>query len=399
MDRLRLKYIFWATFIGFAGGLPNFLYVFDINLYPIIPFCTYLVPLFPVLMVYAIVKHQILDIQIVIRKSLVYSLVVTLLTVGYFGLIYTIERLFQTTLGYQSLWFSLASFALMALAFQPLKVGIQRAVDWLFFRQPQEMVIKRLERLEEETRQIERLKAVATLAAGLAHEIKNPLTSIKTFAEYLPDRCNDPRFQEKFAKILQQEIYKINELVQRLLDFARPSQPQKKIACLSQLLDETVELLQSPLLSKRIEIIRVYGSKDTALVDPVQIKQVFLNILLNSIEAIAGDGSITISTCAENGSLRIVIKDTGQGIPKKDLGRIFDPFYTTKPRGTGLGLSIVHSIVHEHGGRVNIHSDTGRGTVVTVQVPAHHQETDYGFNGNMASTPVTHDLKPTATSP
>lgn len=228
-----------------------------------------------------------------------------------------------------------------------------------------------MERFEEESRQTEKLKAVATFAAGMAHEVKNPLSSIKTFAEYLPQKYDDPDFREKFARIVGQEVGKINELVQQLLDFAKPREPQKQPVRASRLIDETVEFLQGSLVNKHVTIVRAYSKQDEVWVDPGQMKQVFLNLLMNSVQAMERPGCITISTVAENGHLEVAVADTGRGIPKGDLPRVFDPFYTTKPDGTGLGLSVVHSIIQEHGGRVIIDSGIGRGTTVRIQLPSY----------------------------
>jgi signal transduction histidine kinase len=366
---MQFRLLFAASALAYLGGTPEFILKYGVRIPFLNPYGLYLIPLHVIMLAYAIVQFRLFDIHVVIRRSLVYSILVTLLTVGYFGLVYGIERLFQTTFGYQSFWLSLAAFAIMALAFQPLKIGIQRAVDWLFFRAPHEELVRRIERLEQETRHTEKLKAISTLAAGMAHEIKNPLASIKTFAEYLPQKGDDPSFRQKFGRIVGQEVEKINALVQRLLEFAKPAQPQKQPTRLSQLIDETVELLQGRLLSQRIELIRAYGDQETVPVDPAQMKQALLNVLLNSIEAMERPGRITIATVPEDGHLDVVVSDTGSGIAKKDLARVCDPFYTTKPAGTGLGLSVVHSIVQEHGGRVAIESDVGRGTTVRIRLP------------------------------
>jgi signal transduction histidine kinase len=356
-----------AAFVGFLGGGTNFLTVYSI---PVPPFGNGLVVIFTCLIAYAVVRHQLMDIRIAIRKSLIYSISVTCLTVGYFGLVYFVEKIFQTTFGYKSIGISLSAFALMALVFQPLKIAIQSVVDFVLFRAPHEELVKRMERLEQELSQAEKLKAVATLAAGMAHEIKNPLASIKTFAEYLPEKYDDPIFREKFARIMQNEVGKINALVERLLDFAKPAHPNKQPVRVSRLIEDTIEFLQGSLLNKKIEVVRSYSSYDELSADPVQIRQVFLNILLNSIEAVERPGCcISITTVAENGYIEVIFADTGRGVPKGDLSRIFDPFYTTKASGTGLGLSVVHSIVNEHGGSVSMDSDTGRGSTLRIRLP------------------------------
>jgi len=280
-----------------------------------------------------------------------------------------VEWLFRTTFGYHSVWLSLAAFALMALFFQPLKLGIQRVVDRLFFRAPHEEIVRRMERLEEEVRHAEKLKAVSTLAAGLAHEIKNPLSSLKTFAAYLPEKGADPAFQQKFQRIVTQEVDKIDRIVRELLDFAKPAPPQLQPVQVSHLLDETLDFLNSETLKHRVEVERSYDANGSIHGDPQQLRQVFLNLFLNSLEAMEGGGKLSVSTAAQNGHLNVTIEYTGKGIPKEHHGHLFDPFFTTKPNGTGLGLSIVQSIVKEHQGTITIHSTPQHGATCTLTFP------------------------------
>jgi len=369
--RTHLKYLFWGSLLGYVGGSPDWLLNFQRHLPVLNPFGIYAVPCYSIATTYAVLHHKLFDVKVVIRKSLVYSLLITTLTVGYFGLVYGIERLFQTTLGYHSLWLSLSAFALTALLFQPLKFGIQRIVDWLFFRAPHEEVVKRMERLEEEVRHADKLKAISTLAAGMAHEIKNPLTAIKTFAEFLPEKGNDPAFQEKFQRIVTKEVDKIDRIVRELLQFARPASPQLESVPVSQVLDETLEVLSHECLARRIGIMRAYTPDDRVHADPQQLRQVFLNLCLNSLEAMDGHGGqLTVSTSRNTSHVSVAITDTGCGIPKEQLAHIFDPFFTTKSSGTGLGLSVVHGIIKEHRGRLKIASELNQGTTVKIELPA-----------------------------
>jgi signal transduction histidine kinase len=369
VQKRKVKYIFWATVIGYLGGLPNFLYVYDIDVYPVNPFSTYLVPLYAAFISYAIVRHQVLDIRVVIRRSLVYSVLVGIITAVYFSFVLLAEKLLQGFMGYRSLIGSLVAGFVIAFGFTPLKELIQRVIDRLFFTGSQAALMEENERLRQAVAHSEKLKAVATLAAGLAHEIKNPLSSIKTFVEFLPHKCDDPAFREKFTKIVSQEVDRMNTLVQRLLEFAKPSSPRLQPVHLSRLITETVDFLHELLLRKQAQVDISLSDADEVLADPAQMKQVFLNILLNSLEAIEPSGRIAISAAQEDGYLSVIVVDSGRGIEARDLQRVFDPFYTTKPLGTGLGLSVVHSIVHEHGGHVVIQSRLGQGTSVQVQLP------------------------------
>ena len=367
ITRGQIKTAFWAGFIGYTAGILEFLPDYQIDLYP---WSNFAVALYPAIMTLGIFKYQMFNIRVVIRRSLVYSILITFLTVGYFGLVYGIERSFQMALGYKSVWISLSAFALMALAFQPLKIGIQRLVDWLIFRVPQEELVRRMERLEQEALQFEKLKAVSTLAAGMAHEIKNPLTAIKTFGEYLPERHNDPAFVKQFSEILDHEVNRIQRIVQELLTFAKPKPPQLKPVDLAPLINSTLNLLSGDLRKRQVQwTTNCQHNGVTFKADSDQLRQVLINLIQNAADAMPGGGNLTISTQANDGYLELIISDTGQGIPKELLPRIFDPFVTTKEHGNGLGLAMVHSIIQAHRGTIRAASTPGRGTTFTVRLP------------------------------
>ncbi len=368
--RTQLKYLFWASVIGYVGGGADWAFPLGFYIPALNPFGLYTIPGYSVAITYAVFQHRLFDVKVVIRKSLVYSLLVTALTVSYFGLVYAVEWLFRSTFGYHSVWVSLSAFALMALFFQPLKIGVQRVVDRLFFRAPHEELARRMERLEREVRDSEKLKAISTLAAGMAHEIKNPLTSIKTFASYLPEKGADPEFQQKFQRIVTKEVDKIDRIVRELLQFAKPAFPTLEPVQVSALLDETLEFLNSDCLKRRVEVMRAYTAEDAIQADPQQLRQVFLNLFLNSLEAMDGAGGrLGVSTARDDHHLTITIRDTGCGVPKEQLNHIFDPFFTTKQGGTGLGLSVVQGIVKEHRGTITIESAVNQGTRCALTFP------------------------------
>ncbi|MDP3722264.1 MAG: ATP-binding protein, partial [Candidatus Omnitrophota bacterium] len=209
----------------------------------------------------------------------------------------------------------------------------------------------------------------ATFAAGMAHEIKNPLTAIKTFTEFLEEHHTDPAFRAKFQKIVGREVERINLTVQQLLDFAKPI-PSKLVPVeVHQVLDETLEFLSSELVQRQVAVDRRYEAAGSVLGDPQQLKQVFLNLFLNSLQAMNGHGRLEIQTVLQGAEFLVMIADNGVGIASDDLPRIFEPFFTTKSTGTGLGLSVVHGIVKEHGGSIAIDSAVGRGTTVRITLP------------------------------
>jgi signal transduction histidine kinase len=365
-----MKYFFILTFLGFTGGFTNWFYWYDI---PIPPFGNAIVTLYLSLMAYAIIKHHLLDIDLVIRKGLIYSILVTIITMVYLLLVLLMETLFRGFMGYKSVPWTVLIIVVFALLFQPLKNKVQHLVDKIFFKRPFEEIGRENIRLREELQRSEKLKTVGTLAAGMAHEIKNPLTSIKTFTEYLPKKYKDKNFIEKFQKIVGSEVDKINDIVGQLLNFAKPKSLELKDCNLKSLIDEILEFLSNEFIKCKIDIVKSYRVLNPILkIDPVQIKQVILNIILNSLDAMkdkSGQVKILIENDDSGNNIKIGIEDTGCGIDQKDLPHLFDPFYSTKDANTGLGLSIVHGIIEKHHGRVEVNSELNKGTNFTLYLP------------------------------
>jgi signal transduction histidine kinase len=365
--RAQLSCLILATSLGFGGGFMWFPPAFGIDIPPL---GAHIIALYCIIVGYAIVRYQFLDIQVVIRKSIIYSLLVTFLTIGYFGALYLIEHAFQARMGYRSPIVSVAAFALMAVAFQPLKVGIQRLVDWLIFRVPQEALAKRVERLEEQALQAEKLKAVSTLAAGMAHEIKGPLTGLMAYTEFLPERHQDKEFVEDCHRVFTQELKRIHGFVQDVLSFAKPKPPKFEPIDIGSLISSTVNLLSGELLKHRVQwAINCQHNGSTVQADSNQLRQVLINLIQNACEAMPQGGSLTIATQANNGHLELTISDTGEGMPKELLPKIFDPFVTTKDSGNGLGLAMVRSIIQSHRGTIHADSTPNLGTTFTVRLP------------------------------
>ena len=241
-----------------------------------------------------------------------------------------------------------------------------------------------IKRLELQIRRSDRLASVGTLSAGMAHEIKNPLVALKTFAQLLPERYDDADFRETFSRLAQQEIERIDGIVNQLLEFSRPAKPLLAEASLHEVLQRPLKLVSEAALKKQVVIEKNFNAADDAiLADVHQMQQVFLNFLLNALDAIAGKGRIILSTSQVEGRfnptgtgdaiprpyLRLDIADTGCGIPPDQLSRIFDPFFTTKTSGTGLGLSVSYGIIREHGGMVEVESQPGHGTLFHIFFP------------------------------
>jgi nitrogen-specific signal transduction histidine kinase len=246
--------------------------------------------------------------------------------------------------------------------------------------------ITALKRLELQIRRSDRLASLGTLSAGMAHEIKNPLVSIKTFAQLLPERYQDSDFRETFSNLIGHEIDRIDSLVNQLLRFARPTKPHLQLKHVHDILEKSLLLVGHRLYQKDIKLSRSWAANvDTIRADADQLEQVFLNFFINAMDAMKNGGELSVSTQIRateewvspmnqsNGEahelIRITIRDNGVGIRPEDLGHVFDPFFTTKDYGTGLGLSVVHGIVQEHGGQIEVESELKKGTAFHILLP------------------------------
>ncbi len=225
--------------------------------------------------------------------------------------------------------------------------------------------------LMNEITQTEKFKVVATLSSGLAHEIKNPLTAIKTFSEYLPQKLNDPEFLNKFSKIIPKEVNRIDNLVHELMDFAKPNSLNPKPSSLNETINFTLDFLSNDLIKKKITLHKSLDFPDnqTILLDQQAFKQALLNILLNAIDAMPEGGILNVQTKLDEEKAIIRIQDNGCGIPANDIPHIFDPFFTKKDNGTGLGLSITHEIIKNHNGKIFVESAIGQGTSFIIELP------------------------------
>lgn len=367
IEKKRMQLFLVGVLVGFAGGSMNFLPMFNIDVYP---WGNFSIPISALIQAYAIFVYKFLDVEIVVRKTLVYSLLAGLITATYLVMVLIMEKGFQGFFGYRSIVATVVVGFVIAICFNPLRDRIQAFLDRALFKGTTAELAAQREQLLAEVRKSEQMKAVGTLAAGLAHEIKNPLASIKTFTECLDQKHSDPAFLEKFKRIVGGEVERINLIVQQLLDFAKPVPPKLAPVDLGHLLDTTLELLNSEILQRHVEVKRVYGTNKIVLGDPQQLEQVFLNLLLNSLQALNGRGALEVRTDLQASDLRVTIADNGPGIDPDVLPRIFEPFFTTKETGTGLGLAVVQGVVKEHGGRVVVASQPGTGTTVQVYLPA-----------------------------
>ena len=394
-EKQQIRYILPASIIGFMGGATNFFLFYSI---PIPPIGNILCVVYPIAISYVILRHKLFGINVIIKKGLVYSILAAVVTAIFFTILLITEKFFQGLVGYQSLIITATVGFIITLGFNPLKNQLQRFIDRLFFKGTVEEIAYQNERLMQQIQGADKLKAVATLAAGMAHEIKNPLTAIRTFSQYMPKKYSDPDFINKYKKIVPREIERINRIVGDVLQFSKPKQPNFKEVNINNLLSDTLDFLSNDFLNKNIKVVTQFSANHAITsADPDQLKQVFLNLFLNAIDAMPKGGHLTISskvnadsrksnadarklsdgsTCDHSRvisdnprSIEISIQDTGCGISQDNRKHLFEPFHTTKTTGTGLGLAVVHGIIKNHHAQIKVESEVGKGTRFVIKFP------------------------------
>jgi PAS domain S-box-containing protein len=234
---------------------------------------------------------------------------------------------------------------------------------------------KEKQKLEEKAQVASRLAAVGEMAAGIAHEINNPLTGVLGFSQMILERENVPEDIKENLKLIVDSSQRVADIVKRLLTFARQAKPVKTVANLNELIDNTLKLREYVLKTNNINVVTRFDPElPLSVVDPGQMQQVFLNLIVNAEQAMKkahGNGTLTITSKKEENNIRISFQDDGPGITEENLGHLFEPFFTTKVvgEGTGLGLSLSRSIVLEHDGKMTVESEFGHGATFIVEVP------------------------------
>jgi len=223
--------------------------------------------------------------------------------------------------------------------------------------------------IEEQLRRADRLSALGELAAGLAHEIRNPLASIRGAAEILQDGVEDQDPRNEFSRILFRETDRLNRVVQDFLAFARPAPEDRSRLDVNPLVEEILKLIQLQAEKSGVRVEFRAGRVPIVLGVGEKLKQVFLNLALNAVQAMPQGGTLVVATGTEQNRAVIRFIDTGCGIPETEMGHIFDPFFTTRRNGTGLGLAITFRIVRGHGGTIEVDSRVGEGTEFRLYLP------------------------------
>jgi two-component system sensor histidine kinase HydH len=227
-----------------------------------------------------------------------------------------------------------------------------------------------IRQMENEVTRSRHLNSIGSLAAGVAHEIRNPLSSIKGFAVYFKERLSGNKEDEQTADVMIAETERLNRVISQLIEFARPLELKKEKIQFVELVQHTIKLIAADAQKNKISVeIDAAADLPEVEVDPDKIKQVLLNIFLNSLAALKDGGKLIIELALKADNLTVIISDNGVGIKKLDLLRIYDPYFTSKPAGTGLGLAVVQKIMEAHGGKINVESTAGQGTKVFLFFP------------------------------
>jgi two-component system sensor histidine kinase HydH len=230
--------------------------------------------------------------------------------------------------------------------------------------------LREVQALQKALARSQRLASVGSLAAGVAHEIRNPLSSIKGFATYFRERYSHIPEDREVSSIMIQEVDRLNRVVSQLLAFAKPVSINKQPVPVSDVIHKTLKLMERQSGDRQIDIeTKIQPGLPLIPMDSDQMGQVLLNLLLNSAESMTGNGRIVISATLNQDRLILQISDNGSGISETHLSQIFDLYFTTKTTGTGLGLAIVHNIVEAHDGDIKVESLAGKGTTVTIRIP------------------------------
>ncbi len=235
---------------------------------------------------------------------------------------------------------------------------------------------------ERQIQQASKLASIGELASGIAHEIRNPLAGIGAAVEVLADNRGSNNGQDKeIVEEIQRQIHRLNTTLRELLDFSRPREPEITRCDLCDLVKPMLAFIRPDAQKQHIRIVEDCATELPPLwVDPSQIQQVILNILINAVQSMPHGGTLSLHAEADAKTLRLSVSDTGVGISPENLSRVFIPFFTTKHRGTGLGLAIARSIMEKHGGAIRLDSEPGRGTTVTLEFAVGQPETSHAQN-------------------
>ncbi|RII32596.1 PAS domain-containing protein [Clostridium chromiireducens] len=230
--------------------------------------------------------------------------------------------------------------------------------------------ITEIKKIKHQMQRNDKLASVGQLATGIAHEIRNPLAIIKMIEQTMVSELKDNKEVVKELEIIDEEIERANKVIKSLMEFGKPSKNERNLYSLNQVIEDVLIIVNKYTDQHNVEVNLLTSDIPIIELDKEQLKQAFVNLMFNAVDAMPNGGIVNISTeIYEDKWIRIIFEDTGQGISEESIEKIFDPFYTTKDEGTGLGLPIVHRIIEDHGGIINVYSKIGEGTRFEILFP------------------------------
>jgi signal transduction histidine kinase len=227
-----------------------------------------------------------------------------------------------------------------------------------------------LVQVEEQLRHADRLSALGKLSAEIAHEVRTPLASIKGTAEIISDKFKPGDKEYEFTKMLIKEVNRLDKVVAEVLDFARPKSPELRLSNINDIIKSVLKLTEHKIVKSKINLkTRFEEDLPSISVNPEQMKQVFLNLIVNAVQAMPDGGDLKIESHRNESEIICKVSDTGTGISEEQQEKLFSPFFTNKERGTGLGLAIVHKIIESHKGKIEFTTEENKGTCFTISLP------------------------------
>lgn len=244
--------------------------------------------------------------------------------------------------------------------------------------------MREVRQLQDEVRRKEKRATIGDLAAGVAHEIRNPLSSIKGFAKYFEGRSSPGSEEQELAKVMAKEVDRLNRVISELLALVRPANLRIQQADINEVIEHSLHLIRQDAEYKNISLnYHCDSGLPRVEIDPDHFTQALLNLYLNAIQAIGSDGTLEVSVKLVSGrELHITVSDSGKGIKSDDLAKIFNPYFTTKASGTGLGLTMVQKVVEEHQGTISVVSEPSLGTRFEMVIPLKHKMQEVAEHGD-----------------
>lgn len=363
----QYKYFFYSTLIGIFGSSTTFLPVFDV---PIFPYGVIAAPLYNLLVAYIIVKHQLMDIRLVIRKSLIYTVLISIITLVYIVGVYLLQRLFQEALGFQSSVSAFTMLIVIAVFFIPLKSFVESFIEKYLFRASYLQMAKQNDYLRQEVLRAERLKTLAQMSQKLIIELRNPLTALVGYGHQLPRRLNDPTFLQKFVLVFDKEIKRINTVVEQLGEFSQPKTLEVHDENIVEIMSQIVERVTPKAQSLNVTLYKYFDENQKIILplDAQAIRQALRDILVFSLKTMPDGGQLWVGIDVLESMVELSIKDTGKGFHKEDLVKLFDPLFSSEE--DEISLSATQAAIQNHGGKILVESEEGVGTEFVVQLPA-----------------------------